>query len=93
MDFKNDSNKYGILTLSWIYDDNSIAEVEHAYLTIQPPPNENRHVGGTYIVDGRNNFTVTGIQANTAYMFSLRVENCGCSNQTELEVVTGSYCK
>ena len=32
--FKIDSDKYGIVTLSWKYDDNNI--VEHAYLSVQP---------------------------------------------------------
>lgn len=79
------------MTISWKFDDNSI--VEHAFLNIQPPPIEGTHIGATYIIDGRNNFTVTGILANTTYLFSLRVENCGCSNQTSLEVETESYCK
>ena len=91
IEFKNNSNKYGIVTLSWKYDNNSI--VEHAYLSVQPSSDEDARLGETYIVDGRNNYTATGIRANTTYIFFLRFENCMGSNETNITVKTESYCE
>ena len=67
--------------------------MEHAYLSVQPLSDEDTHLGETYILDGRNNYTVTGIQANTTYTFFLRVENCIGYNEINKTVETKSYCE
>ena len=67
--------------------------MEHAYLSIHPSSNEDTHLGETYIVDRRNNYTVTGIRANTTYTFFLRVENCMGSNEAKIMVETESNCE
>ena len=68
--------------------------MEHAYLSVQQlSDDEDTHLGETYIVDGRNNYTVTGIQADTTYTFFLRVENCMGSNETNITVERESYCE
>ena len=78
--------------MSWKFDDNNV--VEHAYLSIKPlSDDEGKHTGMTYVVDGRNNYTVTGIQANTIYIFFLRVENCMGSNEINIMMKTESYCE
>ena len=68
--------------------------MEHAYLSVQQlSDDEDKHLGETYIVDGRNNYTVTGIQADTTYTFFLRVENCMGYNEIKKPVKTASYCE
>ena len=67
--------------------------MEHAYLSVQQLSDEDTHLGETYIVDGRNNYTVTGIQADTTYTFFLRVENCMGYNEIKKTVKIASYCE
>ena len=65
--------------------------MEHTYLSVQVSSDDDTHY--TYLVDGRNSYTVTGIQANTTYTVFLRVENCMGSNETNITVKTESYCE
>ena len=67
--------------------------MEHTYLSVHPSSDDDTHLGEIYIVDGRNNYTIAGILANTTYIFLLRVKNCVGFNETNITMKTEPYCE